>query len=184
MGGLIFVILLLATAITTWQAIVARREQAKAEQRFNQVRKLANTVLFDYHERIKEMPGATEVREKMVNDSLEYLNNLANESGYSTDLQRELALAYRKVGDIQGDVSFGSNLGKNEAALESYHKALAIQEKLVAANPSNAEDRQTLAHLMIDIAQQHDPTGDLASRESYTRKAIAIYHQTRRRIAE
>ncbi|MEP6900522.1 MAG: serine/threonine-protein kinase [Actinomycetota bacterium] len=176
-GVLMLFTILSATAITTWQAIVAKREQAKTQHRFNQVRKLANTVLFDYHERIKEMPGATEVREKMVTDSLEYLDNLSAESSEDTDLQRELALAYRKVGDIEGDIAFGTSLGKTEAALASYRKALAIQEKIVAANPLNIDDRRTLARLMLDIAGQHEFTGDSASRENYTRGAIEIFQQ-------
>lgn len=176
-GCLILLTLIMATAITGWQAIIARRERDRAEQRFNQVRKLANTVLFDYHERIKEMSGATEVREKMVKDSLEYLDNLANESDFSLDLQRELALAYRKVGEIQGDVSWGGNLGESNAALESYTKALAIQKNIVAANSSNTDDRGLLARLMIDIAQRHEFTGDLQSRENYSRGAIEIFRQ-------
>ncbi|MGH7784186.1 MAG: serine/threonine protein kinase, partial [Candidatus Binatia bacterium] len=115
-GGLLFVTLAAATALTSWQAVVARHERDRAEMRFNQVRKLANTVLFDYHDRIKEMPGATEVRQKMVTDSLNYLDDLAAEGPASPDLMRELAAAYRKVGDIQGDVSVGGNLGNSGAA--------------------------------------------------------------------
>ncbi|MBC7900666.1 MAG: hypothetical protein H7070_11515, partial [Saprospiraceae bacterium] len=174
-GGLIALSLLAATAVTSWQAIVAKRERDRAEQRFNQVRKIANTILFDYHERIKEMPGATGVREKMVADSLEYLDNLANESDYSADLQRELTAAYKKIGGIQGDLSGGGNLGKTQAALESFQKALAIQETLVAAYPENTEDRRMLASLLIDVAQQYENTGDLQSEESYARKAIDIF---------
>ena len=41
-AAIVAVTLLSATVITTWQARVARRERDKAEQRFNQVRKLAN----------------------------------------------------------------------------------------------------------------------------------------------
>lgn len=121
-GSFVFLVLLLATGLTTWQSIVAKRERDRAEQRFGQVRKLANSVLFEYHEGIKEMPGATTIREKMVKDSLGYLDNLANESDYSLDLQRELALAYRKVGDIQGDVSSGGHVGNSTAAMESYKR--------------------------------------------------------------
>src|SRR6185295_14907348 len=90
---------------TLWQAHVARRERDKAEIRFNQVRKLANAVLFDYHDDIENLPGSTPVREKMVKDALEYLDNLSGESGADFTLQRELASAYEKVGDVQGSPS-------------------------------------------------------------------------------
>lgn len=176
-AGLVVVSLLAGTSVATWQAVVARRERTRAEKRFNDVRKFANTVLFDYYERIKEMPGATEVREKMVKDSLEYLNNLAEESDYSVDLQRELALAYRKVGDIQGGDASGGQLGESGGALASYQKALAIQEKVVAANPANIEDRRLLARLMIDISQKYQNTGDLNESENHAEKAIEIFRQ-------
>jgi len=176
-GVSVFLVLLLATGLTTWQSIVAKRERDRAEQRFGQVRKLATTVLFDYHEGIKEMPGATAIREKMVKDSLDYLDNLANESNYSIDLQRELATAYRKVGDIQGGQSSGGNVGNNTAAMESYTKAFNIQQNIVAANQANTDDRRLLARLMIDIAMQHEFTGDLQGRENYARRAIEIFRQ-------
>ena len=150
-ASLIFLILLTATAITSWQTIVAKRERTRAEQRFNQVRKLANTILFDYHERIKNLPGATETRKKLVTDALEYLDNLAQNSDDSPELQRELALAYQKVGDIQGGISESANTGESDAALENYRKALAIQEKLVSRFPESDADRTTLAKLYINV---------------------------------
>ncbi|NJM53472.1 MAG: hypothetical protein HC846_08830 [Blastocatellia bacterium] len=55
-GSLVALTLLIATAITAWQSVVARREQAKAEQRFNEVRQLANTVLFEYHDALPNCP--------------------------------------------------------------------------------------------------------------------------------
>lgn len=150
-GSLILLILFSATAITTWQTIVANRQRQLAEHRFNQVRKLSNTVLFDYHERIKNLPGATETRKKMVTDALEYLDNLAQTSGDSPDLQRELALAYQKVGDIQGGESESANTGETSAALENYRKALLIQENLVSRFPDSNPDRRTLAKLYNNV---------------------------------
>lgn len=173
-GVLIALTLISATAITSWQAIVAKRERDRAEQRFNQVRELAKTVLFEYHDKIQELPGATAVREQIVVDALKYLDNLAQERNNSPDLQRELALAYRKVGDIQGAFTGGGNLGKAELALESYRKAFEIQQALVAVEPTGTEDRQMLARLMIDIAIQHESTGDLQARETYSRGAIEL----------
>jgi eukaryotic-like serine/threonine-protein kinase len=72
---------------TTWQARVARTQaqraqqaQARAEQRFSQVRQLANSLIFDYHDAIKDLPGATPVRVRLVRDALSYLNTLAQEA--------------------------------------------------------------------------------------------------------
>ena len=173
--------LLSATVITTWQAVVAKRERGRAEQRFNQVRKLANTVLFDYHERIKNLPGATETRKKLVTDALDYLDNLARDSDSSPDLQRELALAYQKVGDIQGGGSESANTGETGAALENYRKALAIQEKLVSQGQATNADRRTLAKLSINVGDQLAAKSDVQSQEDFCRRAVRILSEIAQR---
>lgn len=145
-GGMVILTLFAATAITSWQAIVARRERDKAEQRFNQVRKLAKAVLFDYQDGIAKLAGSTPLRAKMVTDALEYLDNLSSESSGDADLQRELAAAYQKVGDVQGAANEG-NLGNRENAIESYRKSLAILESITPAEPDNLR--------LVEIAAVH-----------------------------
>jgi serine/threonine protein kinase len=171
-AAIVIITLLSATAITTWQARVARRERDRAESRFNQVRKLANTVLFDHHERIKNLPGATEAREKMVTDALEYLDNLSRDSENSYELQRELALAYQKVADIQGGMSESGNTGEMDKALRNYEKALAIQEKVVSQTQATIADRRTLAKLYINVGEQLAGKGDFQSQEALCRQAV------------
>lgn len=73
--------LLSATIITSWQARVARRERAKAERRFKDVRNLTNTFLFEFHDSIADLNGATKAREMVVKKAQEYLDSLAQEAG-------------------------------------------------------------------------------------------------------
>ena len=101
-AAVVLITLLSATVITTWQARVARRERDKAERRFNDVRKLANSVVFELHDSIQNLPGSTPSRELLVSRALEYLDKLASEAGQERSLQLELAAAYDKIGDIQG----------------------------------------------------------------------------------
>lgn len=65
---------------TLWQAHAARQERDKAEHRFNQVRKLANSVVFELHDSIENLPGSTPARELLVGRALEYLDSLADEA--------------------------------------------------------------------------------------------------------
>ena len=51
-----FAVLVAGIIGTTWQARVARAERARAEQRFGDVRQLANAFLFDFHDSIAR-PG-------------------------------------------------------------------------------------------------------------------------------
>ncbi|NJM52494.1 MAG: hypothetical protein HC846_03310 [Blastocatellia bacterium] len=173
-GTTVAAIILLLSGFSIWQGIIATRERAKSEKRFEQVRKLANIVLFEYHDGIAKLPGATAMREKMVKDSLEFLDNLSAENTDNLELQRDIVKAYRKVGDIQGAADTG-NLGKTNDALQSYQKALAIQEKIVAANPANVEDKRLQGRLEIDVASQIRNLGDLNGAEKNFLNALNIF---------
>lgn len=130
------VALISGTSVALWQAHVARSERDRAETRFNQVRKLANSIVFDYHDQIQKLPGSTPVREKMIGDAIEYLDNLSGEGHNDPTLQRELAAAYEKIGDVQGNPYF-QNLGDEKGARESYRKAVEIREELYRQDPSS-----------------------------------------------
>src|SRR3984893_17579890 len=97
-AALVFLSLLGGIIATTLQAYRTRQQKALAERRFNDVRQLAHSVLFDYHDAIKNLPGATKVRERLVRDALTYLDSLSREAHGDPALQRELAAAYERVG--------------------------------------------------------------------------------------
>ena len=162
----VIVLLTLITGliVTLRQTYIARMERAKAEQRFNDVRKLANSLLFEVHDAIQNLPGATPARKLIVDRALQYLDALAKEAKGDLSLQRELAAAYEKVGDVQGGFR-AANLGDFPGALASYRKSLAIREAVVAADPANAEAQRELftAHgkLSDQLMAQGDPAGSL-----------------------
>jgi serine/threonine protein kinase len=179
-AALLFLTLVGGIVATAWQAHKARlheqrarTEQARAERRFNEVRKLANSVLFDYHDAIKNLPGATKVRERLVKDGLNYLDSLAGESHGDPELQRELAAAYERVGDVRGGGSSGS-LGDLSGAIESYTKALQIREALVAANLSDPQARRDLASSHQKIGVQLPSTGQQSKGLEHLQKALTL----------
>ena len=49
----------IGATIAVWQAIRATRSEATAVARFNDVRGLANAVIFELEEAISELPGST-----------------------------------------------------------------------------------------------------------------------------
>ena len=165
--------LLGAMAVTVRQSHIAEAQRQRAERRFADVRKLAGSFLFEFHDAIKYLPGSTRARELVTKRALEYLDSLAAESADDPTLSAELARAYQKVGDVQGDVR-EANLGNLAGALASYHKALALQERVVAARPL---DRS----LQTDLARTIRGLGDAqlmmraipAAVDSY-RRAVSI----------
>lgn len=172
-AGLVLITLLVGLGATLYQADVARRERAKAERRFADVRQLTTSFLFEFHDAIESLSGSTPARKLVVSRAIEYLDKLAAESAGDVALQRELATAYSKIGLVQGN-SYHSNLGDNEGAMKSYRRSLEIRQRLVDADPGNRE-------LQHELADSHEGVGDMlytindlnGALESYE-KAVAI----------
>jgi eukaryotic-like serine/threonine-protein kinase len=76
-AALVIITLLAGAATTIWQARVARQARDKAERRFKDVRNLTNSFLFDFHDSIADLNGATKAREMAVKKAQEYLDSLA-----------------------------------------------------------------------------------------------------------
>ena len=181
-GALVAVALVAGAIATSWQAREARVQarlaqdaQARAERRFAEVRKLANALLFEYHDAIRELPGATSVRARLVADALSYLNGLAEESAGDASLQRELALAYRKVAEVQGSLADNASLGDTTGAISSHRKSLAILETLLAANPNEAQARRDVADGTVQLANLLSMTETQADALEHARRARSLY---------
>lgn len=179
-AALVLLSLVGGMATTLWQArraraqeAIARAEQSRAERRFNDVRNLARSLLFDYHDAIKDLPGATPVRARLVKDALGYLDALSKEAGGDLTLQRELAAAYERVGDVQGG-STVANLGDTPGAIESLRKAVALREAALSADPQSAEVRRDAAVSYRKLGTLLWETGDLAGALGTVRKGIPI----------
>jgi eukaryotic-like serine/threonine-protein kinase len=160
-------------AATAWQTHVARIQRSRAERRFNDVRRLANSFLFEFHDAIENLPGSTQARELVVRRATEYLDSLASESAHDASLERELAAAYDKVGDVEGLPGF-ANLGDTAGALRSHKRAFALREALAAASPADPSIQRDLKttcdHLFSILAQM----GDIPAAVGYQRKSLAI----------
>ncbi len=168
---------------TLWQARLAHLQKIKAEQRFNDVRQLANSFMFEIHDQIQNLPGSTPARKLLVSKALNYLDSLSKEALDDTSLQRELATAYHKIGDIQGN-PFVANLGDADGALASYQKSLAIREPLFAQAPANVElgvELATIYHRVGDMRlMNHDLNG---ARENF-QKALELCEKLDRTAPE
>jgi hypothetical protein len=97
--------------------MVAAVERDRAERRFNDVRQLSNALLTDIAPKIERLQGATEARQSLLAQSLKYLDSLAQEAEGDLALQAELAAAYEKIGDLQGNLA--NPISRREASLSS-----------------------------------------------------------------
>ena len=182
-AALVAISLAAGTTIAIWQARVAHVQRLRAEKRFNDVRQLAHAFLFDFHDAIQNLPGATPARRLVVDKALQYLNSLAQETAGDQALERELAEAYLRVGDVEGGTGM-PNLGDKPGALLSYERALAIAERAARRDPQSLEWQHYLARAHFRVGDILAPRNDLAEAVPHYREALRMFQAIAPRMGQ
>jgi len=133
-------------------ATVSVIQARRAERRFAQVRELANTFLFDVHDKIRSLNGATEARAHIVATATRYLDSLALEAGNDPRLLLELAAGYQRLAMAQGHIG-DANLGRTKDALASYGRAIDLISQVLKRDGSN---RDALRLMVQCLASRSD----------------------------
>ena len=162
-GGLVF---------SLREAHIANEQRVIAQRHFDGVRKLANK-LFDFHDEIADLPGATKAREHLLATSLEYLDALYQEAGTDRTLQEELGVAYRRIADIQGAPHAG-NTGDTQAAAQSYARSAALLAPLQRAEPRNHRIAMALARTYGEQGLSLVYSGGVAAARAPLMRALAL----------
>jgi eukaryotic-like serine/threonine-protein kinase len=172
-AALVTVALLSATGVTLRQARIARANALRAERRFNDVRKIANSLLFDVHDSIQALEGATSARKLIVQLGLEYLDDLSAESAADPGLEKELAAAYQKLGDIQTGTTLG-NVGDRAGGIASYRKAVKLREELSRQFPRDWAIQNDLVKTYVALGRGLLVVGAQVESNEYLEKAFQI----------
>ena len=173
-AGLLLVALAGGVWMTLAEARRARAAEIRAERRFNDVRKLANSFLIEFHDAIQNLAGSTPARMLVVRRGIEYLDSLSAEAIDSPDLLRELANGYQRLGDIQGNAGRGSAmLGDMTGARQSLEKALALRERLVASRQATLRDRIALVETYGVLSNTYTFHGETKKAIDFARRSVA-----------
>ncbi len=157
----VLISILAGSGVAVWYAGVARHERQVAETRFQQVRRLANSVIFELHDAIQDLPGSTPARKLLVERALESLRELENTgAAEDIDLQLEVAAAYRKIGDVQGN-PHSPNLGDVSGAIESYRRSRAVLDALLRRAPADPRVLRARGEVASRLGDMHEQRSDL-----------------------
>jgi Protein kinase domain len=136
---------------------LAEQQAQRAQARFEDLRLLAHNVLFDYHDLIEPLQGATPVRKRLVDDALVYLDKLAQDAPQNVGkkaaskdlayrkLRVEIGMAYRSIGLVQRNGYKRPHLGDTVGALRSFNQAIAVLQALVDEDSSDENSAYELA---------------------------------------
>jgi len=158
---------IVATVAATGTAVWLARQ--RAERRFNEVRQLANTVIGELYDAIADVPGSTAARQLLVTRAVGYLDTLAREAGTDTSLKKDLADAYQKIGDVQGN-PYGANLGDVTGARASYAKLVDLRSAVYQAQ---RHDRSST----LNLGRAHARLGDLDLGAAKYAQAVEAYQK-------
>lgn len=156
-------VILLVSGIALWHEYqIANEQRLRAERRFNDVRAVSHDLIFQIHDSIQYLAGATPARKLVVQAALRYLNALSKDAPDDISLQEEIATAYDKVGEAQGGVG-KANLGDTAGALESHRRALEIRKSILASKPNDPSARdglirsyQQLGAILLDMGRYQE----------------------------
>ena len=162
------------------QARLAEEQRARAERHVETVRGFAELSMFQLHDAIKDLPGSTAARELLISTAQKYLGALASEAHRNRALQHDIAVAYAKVGDIQGK-AYNANTGQPKEAVASYQKAIELLEPLVAADPTDAEKQTSLAQSYLQQSRLWLLLGESKKAVAGSKRATEIF-ETRARM--
>jgi len=157
-------------ATTTWQAVRAENQRRISEQRFTQVRELANNIVFKYYDEAEKLPNSTKLREMLVTDSLNYFDSLAMDANADDALKSELALAYIRIGKVMGRAYF-ANLGDVSGAITNYQKGISLLEP-ISEKSGDIKLKVDLINAESELATALRRQGSVAESDAMLKKAI------------
>ena len=165
--------LVVGLAFALWQGHVARIERDRANQRFSDVRKMANSLIFKIHDGVQALPNSTPVRRMIIAEALTYLEQLRSDPAADEDLRIELSQAYQRIGIVQGQANV-ANLGDRDAAFDSFGKALDVLRPLVANPDAHHRAAVQFGRAALSIAGTASTAGDRRRAESAVREAERV----------
>ena len=168
-------LLLGTTVIAIWEAHVANQQRVLAERHFEEVRRLADSLMFEIHDSVKDLAGSTPARRLIVSRALQFLDGLARDAGGNAALQRELATAYEKIGDIQGN-PYSANIGDTDGALTSYRKAVQIRESL-GPTVITVDSQMELGRSYRALGDIMEQKGEIEQMLREYRRSLEIFRQ-------
>lgn len=142
----VFIISLLASFLISLSYFSVQEAEEHSRNRFNEVRELANFMMFDLYDEVVKLDTSLAAREILIETTLNYLDRLAEQPEAPQDLKVELALGYQRMADIAGGTS-AINLGERTKAENLYKDAKKLIDEAYTLNSSDPITIRTYAKI-------------------------------------
>lgn len=173
-GLLVAISLAAGVSAAAYQAAETRRERARAERNFADLRKLTQSFLFDFHDQIKDLPGSTRAQNMVIETAVQYLRRLKQEAAAGdVGVARDVVEAFIKLGDVQGN-PYVMNRGDERAAIASYQEALEVAYALLKNHPAESSFKILASRAERALGETMPQIGEATTAVLHLRKAVAL----------
>ena len=156
---------------------IALYQAHRAQQRFAQVRELANKFIFEFEASIRSTPGTLDARKKMLATARQYLANLAADSRGDASLNRELAESYYRLSEAEYAT------GETSAWLADLTRARDILRGLGDDRKGAPEQRALYVTVLVHL-QDYWVDRDPPKAVPYSLEAMAVAQAFRQRYPD
>ena len=158
----------------------AERARGRAESHVGELRKLTNRVVFDYFDGIENLPGSIKVREQMLADAAQYLDNMEAQAAHDPKLAWELARIADRLARLQGN-TYSEGLEQIDQADQSFTRALRFVDWATAGEVTDGELLLDAAVIVVSASLFDQRQGRLAPAAGIDAAAPPGPGQARRR---
>jgi non-specific serine/threonine protein kinase/serine/threonine-protein kinase len=151
---------------TTWQARLA-------ERRFDEARRLIRSVIFEIQPRLGAVPGTTQLRKDLVENTLGYLVALTRDAGDDPRLLRELSASYVQLAQVQG-IQGNANVGDIQSARKTLAEAQKLVARLAMIDPDGPDSLHEAAVLERYLALSFLYEAAYEPAQEHARRAVAL----------
>jgi eukaryotic-like serine/threonine-protein kinase len=168
-AGAFVLLLVLAAAVSTWQAVRATRERDRAEKSLQMAHDAVDRLFTRVSQNPKLKTHAMEqFRKELLKDAKEFYERFIRKQFDTPNVRHDLGLAHQRLGEI------GRELGDYAAAEESLTKSIALLGELVRGQPEVADYQRDLAASYFALGLVCFDTAHWKEAEAAFEQALAI----------
>ncbi len=168
--------LIIGTAVATWQAMRARDSQAQTEIAKKQIDlryRIAKEAVDTYLLRVTQdeqldHPSFRQLRRKLLEAALPYYDQLHEISPTDEQSRAARAETLNQLGGVKRD------LGRFDESLASFEESAKLFDQLAAENATKISYRQSLAKVLVNVADHYRTRGASSESLEYEQHALEL----------
>lgn len=175
-AAMVGLLLLALIGVLAGSNIMLARKQAEVVRQRDRARKAVDTMYTRVANNWLTQQNRLEpVQREFLEEALKFYQQFAREQGTDPEAQSQAALAYFRVGNLEG------RFGRLEKAEAAYRQTIALQEELIRRYPDRPDYQSDLGDTLINFGFVLHTAGRHQEAMNATRRVISVFEPLVRR---